>query len=64
MANFTYELKKKPNRNLDHLKVLQKFHLAPIWYCYLFSFRNGISLSENVTHFSFAIPMKKCFLAK
>ena len=43
---------------LGHFKVLQKyFHLAPFWYCYLFSFRNGIGLSENIAHFSSAIPL-------
>ena len=34
------------------------FHLAPISYCFLFTFRNGISLSENVAHFSFTIPIQ------
>ena len=65
MVNLTYKSKKNLIKILGHLKALQKyFYLAPSWYCYLFSFRNGISLSENIAHFSFAIPIKKCILTK
>ena len=50
---------------LDCFKDLEEiFHLAPIWYCYLFSFKNGISLSKNVAYFSFAIPLKKVHFSK
>ena len=58
MANFAYEHKKKLTKIIGHLKALWKyFHLAPIWYCYLFWFRNGISFSKKVAYFSLAIPM-------
>ena len=39
-----YWISKTNQKILKHLKALEKiFHLAPIWYCYPFSFRNGIS---------------------
>ena len=61
----SYWISKKLIKILDHLKALEKiFHLAPIWYCYLFSFRNGISLSKNIAYFSFATPMKKMHFSK
>ena len=57
-GSFNYKNLKKLIKILHHFKALWKyFHLAPIWYFYLFSFRNGISLSKNVACFSFAIPM-------
>ena len=45
---------------LDHYEALRKyFYLASICYTYsyLFSFRCGISLSENIAHFCFSFPM-------
>ena len=45
---------------LDYFEALEKlFHLAPIWYLYLFLFGNGISFSENIAKFVFAVPLKK-----
>ena len=49
----------------DHFEALEKlFHLALIWYLYLFSFRNGTSLSKNVAKFVFAVPLKKMQFSK
>ena len=60
MTNFAYKFSKKLIEMLNKFKALRKyFHLAPIWHFYLFSFRNGISLSEKIAQISFAIPMKK-----
>ena len=56
---------KKLIKILDHFEALENlFHLAPIWYLYLFSFRNGISLSKNVAKFVFAVPLKKMQFSK
>ena len=56
---------KKLTKILDHFEALEKlFHLAPIWYLYLFSFGNGISLSKNVAKFVFAVPLKKMQFSK
>ena len=57
-----YKLKKKI---LDHFEALENlFHLAPIWYLYLFSFKNGISLSKDIAKFIFAVPLKKMQFSK
>ena len=43
-GSFCHENSEKLIKILDHFKALWKyFYLAPIWYFYLFSFRNGIS---------------------
>ena len=65
MIDCAIENKKKLTKILDHFEALEKlFHLAPIWYLYLFSFRNGISLSKNVAKFVFAVPLKKMQFSK
>ena len=65
MADCATENQKKLIKILDHFEALEKlFHLAPIWYLYLFSFGNGISLSKNVAKFVFAVPLKKMQFSK
>ena len=57
-GSFSHKGSEKLIKILDHFKALRKyFHMAPISHCYLFLFRNGISLSENIAYFSFAIHM-------
>ena len=59
------KIKKKLNEILDHFKAFRKnFYLTPIRHFYLFSFKNSISLSKNVAHFSFKISMKKVPFSK
>ena len=49
----------------DHFEALENlFHLAPIWYLYLFSLGIGISLSEDVAKFVFAVLLKKMQFSK
>jgi len=59
------QISKKLNDILDRWKALGKyFHLASIWYFYLFSFGNGISSNDNFA-FSFSQSLcKKSILAK
>ena len=38
--------------------------MAPIWYFYIFLFRNGASLNENLAKFAFAVPLKKMHFNK
>ena len=65
MVDCTFENKKKLIKILYHFEALEKlFHLPPIWYLYLFSFGNGISLSKNVAKFVIAVSLKKLQFSK
>ena len=65
MVDFAIKNFKKLIKILDHSEALETlFHLAPIWYLYLFLFGNGISLNKNIDKFVFAVPMKKMQFSK
>ena len=65
MTDCAIENIKKIIKILNHFEALEKlFHLAPIWYLYLFPFGNGISLSKNVAKFVFAVLLKKMQFSK
>ena len=65
MVDCAFEKQKKLTKILDHFEALEKFfHLAPIWNLYLFSFKNGISLSRNVAKFVSAVTLKKMQFSK
>ena len=65
MVDFAIKNFKKLIKILDHSEALETlFHLAPIWYLYLFLFGNGISLSKNIAKFVFAVPLKKMQFSK
>ena len=65
MVDCAIDNQKKLIKIIGHFEALETlFHLAPFWYLYLFSFRNGISLSKNVAKFVLAVPLKKMQVTK